>query len=47
MTEIKNDPINNSINRLWEYCIKNKIDIERTEVNNVDKLLKVDLESMG
>ena len=40
MKEIRYDPINNSINRLWDYCIKNKIDIERTEINNVNNIVE-------
>ena len=38
MTKIKNNPIETGISELWSYCIQNKIDIERTEINNINNI---------
>ena len=34
--DIKKEKSENALNKLWEYCIRNKIDIEKTEINNID-----------
>ena len=39
MTNIKRTPNNDGIKDLWLYCIKNKIDVERTEINNSDNVV--------
>ena len=40
LTNIKNNPNHDGINHLWEYCIRNKIDIERTEINNSENIVQ-------
>ena len=40
MTQIKNNPCQVGIKELWEYCIQHKIDIERTEINNINIILE-------
>ena len=39
MSNIKINPNNDGIKALWLYCIKNKIDVERTEINNIDNVV--------
>ena len=33
--DIKKEKSENALNKLWEYCIRNKNDIEKTEINNI------------
>ena len=41
MTNIKRTPNNDGIKDLWLYCIKNKIDVERKEINNSDNVVDI------
>ena len=40
MTQIKNNPGQVVIKELWKYCIQHKIDIERTEINNINNIVE-------
>ena len=40
MTQIKNNPHQIGIKELWKYCIQHKIDIERTEINNINNIVE-------
>ena len=40
ISQIKNSSGQVGIKELWKYCIQHKIDIERTEINNINKIVE-------